>query len=66
MKSDHGEIFTDFDVDIDKTETKTQKTASEGMYKLKQDDWINGKINGGGPEILLKNMDGNIFIRKGK
>jgi hypothetical protein len=66
MKSDRGEIYTDFDVDIDKTETKAQKTASEGMYKLKQDDWINGKINGGGPEILLKNMEGNIFIRKAK
>jgi uncharacterized Zn finger protein len=66
MKSDHGEIFTDFDVDIDKTETKAQKSVSEGMYQLKQDDWINGKINGGGPEILMKNMDGNIFIRKAK
>ena len=36
------------------------------MYQLKLDDWIIGKINGGGPEVLMKNMNGNIYVRKNK
>jgi hypothetical protein len=66
LKSDRGEIYTDFDMVIDKTETKTTSEAHAGMYEIKKDDWINGKINGGGPEILMKNMEGNIYIRKAK
>jgi len=34
------------------------------MYKIKMEDWIYGKINGGGSEILMKNMHGNIYIKK--
>jgi hypothetical protein len=65
LKSDRGEIYTDFDMVIDKTE-KVSNTSHAGMYELKKDDWISGKINGGGPEILMKNMEGNIYIRKTK
>jgi hypothetical protein len=66
MKSDQGEIFSDFDIDMDKAEPKVNKSSQSGMYQLKLDDWINGKINGGGPEVLLKNMDGDIYLRKAK
>jgi len=66
LKSERGEVFTDFDIDIDKTEPKVETKKEEGMYQLKLDDWIIGKINGGGPEILMKNMNGNIYVRKAK
>jgi hypothetical protein len=66
LKSDRGEIYSDFDIDIDKTEPKVNRTSQSGMYQLKLDDWINGKINGGGVEILMKNMDGDIYLRKAK
>jgi DUF4097 and DUF4098 domain-containing protein YvlB len=65
LKSDRGEIYTDFDMVIDKTE-KVSNTSHSGMYELKKDDWITGKINGGGPEVMMKNMEGNIYIRKAK
>lgn len=64
LKSDMGEIFSDFDIDIDKTQPKTNKTNEPGMYKIKKEDWIYGKINGGGPEFMMKNMHGNIYIKK--
>jgi len=64
MKSDNGEIFSDFDVAIDKTPQKTEKTNSAGMYKIKRDDWVYGKINGGGTEMMLKNMQGNLYLKK--
>ncbi len=64
LKSDNGEIFSDFDVVVDKTPGKVDKTSAPGMYKIKKDDWVYGKINGGGAEMLMKNMQGNIYLKK--
>jgi len=65
-RSDQGNVFSDFDVATDKTAPKTTKTAKDGMYRITIEDWINGKINGGGPEMLFKNMNGSIYIKKAK
>jgi hypothetical protein len=64
LKSDNGEVFSDFDIDIDKTPAKIDKTTEPGLYKIKKDDWVYGKINGGGPEMMMKNMQGNIYVKK--
>jgi hypothetical protein len=66
IKSDRGEIFTDYDMAIDKRTQKEEKRSESGVYKVSIDDWIYGKINGGGPEMLFKNMHGNIYIRRAK
>ncbi|MFN8346367.1 MAG: DUF4097 family beta strand repeat-containing protein [Spirosomataceae bacterium] len=66
LKSDRGEIYSDFDVDVDKNEPKSNKVTKDGMYKVSIDDWIEGKVNGGGSEVMMKNMHGNIYIRKAK
>jgi len=65
LKSDNGDVFSDFDIEIDKTPSKIDKTTEPGMYKIKKDDWVFGKINGGGPEMMMKNMQGNIYVKKG-
>ncbi len=64
LKSDDGDVFSDFDIDIDKTSAKTEKTNEPGLYRIKKDDWVYGKINGGGPEMMMKNMEGNIYVKK--
>jgi hypothetical protein len=64
LKSDNGDVFSDFDIDIDKTPAKIDKTTEPGLYKIKKDDWVYGKINGGGPEMMMKNMQGNIYVKK--
>ncbi len=66
LKSDHGEIYTDFDIVIDKNQPKVNKSNAPGTYKVSIDQWIYGKISGGGPEVMMKNMHGNIYIRKAK
>lgn len=66
LRSDRGDIFTDFDIAIDKNEPKLERSSESGMYMLKLGDWVNGKINDGGAEILMKNMNGNIYVRKAK
>jgi hypothetical protein len=64
LKSDNGDVYSDFDIDIDKTPAKIDKITEPGMYKIKKDDWVYGKINGGGPEMMMKNMQGNIYVKK--
>lgn len=66
LKSDRGEIYSDFDVDMDKSVPRVNKTANNGLYKLNVDDWVYGKINGGGPQLMMKTMTGNIYVRKNK
>jgi hypothetical protein len=66
IKSERGEVFTDYDMAIDKRPQKEEKRNESGVYKVSIDDWIYGKINGGGPEMLFKNMHGNIYIRRAK
>jgi Toastrack DUF4097 len=64
IKSDNGDVFSDFDVDVDKAPAKIDKTTEPGLYRIKKDDWVYGKINGGGPEMMMKNMQGNIYVKK--
>jgi len=65
-RSDQGNVYSDFDMVTEKSPAKSTKNAKDGMYRITIEDWVNGKINGGGPEILMKNMNGNIYIRKAK
>ena len=66
LKSDRGDIFTDFDVVAEEHKpTVSNKSTPKGkMYSLKIEDWVYGKINGGGPQLMMKNMNGNLYIRK--
>ncbi|MEM9339189.1 MAG: DUF4097 family beta strand repeat-containing protein [Bacteroidota bacterium] len=63
MKSDRGEIYTDFDMVIDKS-TQEKKSSKDGEYKVSVNSWVYGKINNGGAEYTFKNMHGDIIIRK--
>ncbi len=63
MKSDRGEIFTDFDMTVDKSSPEV-KSNDGGNYKVSINSWVYGAINGGGPEFTFKNMNGDIIIRK--
>ncbi len=64
MRSDRGEIFSDFEMAIEKSAPKVDKTSSGGTYKVSIEDWVYGKINGGGKEYLFKTMNGDVYIRK--
>lgn len=65
MKSEWGEVFTDFDMDINRSDNKGVKSSTQGgTFKIAINNWIYGDINGGGPEYLFKSMRGDIYIRK--
>ncbi|GGB10576.1 DUF4097 family beta strand repeat-containing protein [Puia dinghuensis] len=66
LKSERGDIYTDFDIEVTKDHPVATKTSEGHMYRINIDDWVMGKINGGGPEMMMKTMTGNVYIRKAK
>jgi DUF4097 and DUF4098 domain-containing protein YvlB len=67
MRTDNGEIFSDFDVQLQANASKptVEDTRGKGgKYKIKLDKAVYGTINGGGPEIQFKGFNGDIYIRK--
>jgi hypothetical protein len=72
LRSDQGDVYTDFDV-----QTRNPPPASatppgrerdrdgRGKYRLRVDRSIYGTVNGGGPEIELRTFNGDVFLRKG-
>lgn len=67
MRSDNGEVYSDFDIQL---QTTSPQPAVEdgrgkgGKYVVRVEKTVRGAINGGGPEIQFKNFNGNIYIRK--
>jgi hypothetical protein len=69
LRTDHGDVYTDFDVQIQPQASKpTVEDArpSGGRYRIDVDRSIHGSVNGGGPEFELRTFNGNIYVRKGK
>ncbi|WP_139921349.1 DUF4097 family beta strand repeat-containing protein [Hymenobacter sp. DG01] len=66
LKSDRGDIYSDFDLAVDNSAPKVTRTAKDGTYRVSQESWTSGRINGGGAELLMKTLNGNIYIRKAK
>ena len=69
MKTDNGEIYSDFDVKLDSGARMVQNEpgdAQDGRYHVRFDRALRGTINGGGPEFQFTSFNGQIFIRKGK
>lgn len=66
LKTDRGDIFSDFDIAVDRSQPKATKSSQDGMYRVTIEDWVYGKINGGGPEVMMKSMQGNLYLRKAR
>jgi hypothetical protein len=67
MKTNHGSIFSDFDVKLEPTAGGAAVENSDGAhakYTISSEKTITGTINGGGPEYSFQTMNGNILIHK--
>ena len=65
LHSDRGDLLSDFDVAVDASTPSATKTK-DGTYRFGDAEWTTGKIGGGGPELMMKTFNGNIYIRKAK
>ncbi len=68
MQTEQGEIYSDFDMKMETSHSKMEenKREREGKYRVTLERMMTGSINGGGQEVLVKNFNGSIYIRKGK
>jgi hypothetical protein len=66
IKSDNSKVFSDFDLVADPAHSRAARDEKDGAYRLPTDDWIYGRVGGGGPEFLIKNTTGDIHIHKTK
>jgi hypothetical protein len=66
MRTDNGDIWTDFDVKLDGAHPPQvdDQRKNGGKYRVRMDKTIYGSINGGGPEIQLVTYNGSIYLRK--
>jgi hypothetical protein len=62
-RSDNGNVYTDFEIVASKNSQNAIKTRSNGVYKVKREKGVSGTINGGGPDMTFKTMNGDILIR---
>ena len=66
IKTDEGQIFTDFDIRLTPSQQKKEEDERKegGGYRVSFEKATLGLINGGGVEIQLTTYEGNIYIRK--
>lgn len=64
LRSDNGEIYSDFEIALDQGKPEIEEKRSGGKYRLILSHEMTGKIGGGGPELLLKTFNGDIVLRR--
>jgi len=67
MRSDNGDVYSDFDVQLAPTTPVVQESRSaNGRYRISRNRSVVGAINGGGPEFELRTFNSNVYVRKGR
>lgn len=65
LRSDRGDVFTDFDVQIRQSSAPaSDRPRRGGQFRLDVNKEIYGTINGGGQEVELRTFNGNVYVRK--
>jgi len=64
LKSENGDIYSDFDVELTRQAPKVEEERGKGRYRVSISKELAGKIGGGGPEIFLKTFNGDIVLRR--
>jgi hypothetical protein len=62
MKSEKGQILSDFEMKPAKRQPVINKIDSTRIYSL--EDWANYDVNKGGPEYIIRTYNGNVILRK--
>ena len=68
MKSEQGEIYSDFDINMTRQPAKAEaaEKTEQGKYRIAFDKALYGIVNGGGQEMGFNTFSGDIYIRKKK
>ena len=66
MQSGQGDIYTDFDVELQATQPKVTQEHEGRGYRVRMEKAVEGTIGGGGPEFRFKTFNGDIILRRPK
>ena len=69
LETQNGAIYSDFEIGLDRNPRPPAVEDGRkegGRYRIEFPKGVVGSINGGGPEIRFKTLNGNIHVRKGK
>lgn len=67
MRSDHGDVYSDFDVQLAPSAPTVQENRnSNGRYRISRNRTVVGAINGGGPDVELRTFNSNVYVRRGR
>jgi DUF4097 and DUF4098 domain-containing protein YvlB len=68
LRSDQGDVYTDFDLQLQPADTASNNTARrrDGRQRIDVNKAIYGTVNGGGPDFEMRTFNGNVYVRKGK
>lgn len=68
MKSEQGEIYSDFDINMTRQPVRSEaaEKTDQGKYRITFDKSLYGLVNGGGQEFSFNTFSGDIYIRKKK
>lgn len=65
MKTDRGNIYTGFNMDLTgNNQPKVETKSGNNVFQVSVNNWQYGEVNGGGTEILFKSFNGSLYIRK--
>lgn len=64
IKTKWGDVFSSYDLVMDESKPQLKKEEGSSNFKLVSETWVYGKINGGGPETMIKSTSGNIYLRE--
>ena len=67
VKSDNGDVFTDFDMQMERRNPSVEETKEKAKgkkYRVRVDSSMSGTLNGGGQELRFETFNGSIYIRK--
>ena len=64
IKTLKGNIYTGFEMEMLKSTQQVNNSFKKGKHKYGIEQWVKGKINGGGPEYTFSSIQGDVIIRK--
>ncbi len=65
LDSARGEIVSDFELDVKPSKPVIERTQGRGGVSVRMEDVTIATVNGGGPVIRMKTLNGTIKIAKG-
>lgn len=68
LRSDNGDVYTDFPLTLQPSPAPVVRESrrDRGRFEIRRNSSIQGSINGGGPEIELRTLNSNVYVRRGK